>query len=543
MESPKVAIINVINQDNKILVVRRSTLSDRSGEWESPAGHVEKGESSTAAALREVLEETNLDVLLYPKTILIDLREGGKGIIFLARLPGDSEDAELELNPEEHDKYHWISLGNIDKVKPSPPNFAENIKKILQLNGVRVLEKTKMKTSSTRRAHFPSRSVRVMPGPNADLKEAILVGDEVDIFLKSKTGPKKKAEPDIHGIVERRNKNVLWIRDQESPFATAIPVEWNDNSTWAFVRVIRGKDDVINYVPGNPFDPDSDTIQQARGLGLILDPPKPKHTESVLRIMRGETPDLDMSLGQAPKSLEVVAPTSKTKNPVYHQVIEALEDHDLEPDMVDDIGNGRVMILTQDSELKSEIRRVLKKTGNEVEQTRTGALVIQARKRRAFSNNGVQPVQGPGTQGAGMQQMQPKFQMVMPDPQEAINKLEKASGSPVQKTPDGMTVTFDDPAKAQQFMSQPVARRGQQRRTEVGRLAARVKSSLRVGNLREAADCLSSLRNLGVKEASIRQASLATRNQWQQLHSYLDGRGDISTARVAQKLAITASDV
>ncbi len=204
---------------------------------------------------------------------------------------------------------------------------------------------------ASKKATIIARDVRVLPGPKEDLKEAILVGDEVDIFLKDKSG-RKKAQPDLHGIVERRNRNMFWIRDPEDGEAHAL--DWQDNSSWAFVRIMRGKGNVINYVNGNPYDPDSEATQRAKGLGLIFDPPKPKHTESVLRIMRGGTPDMDeFSMGQAPKTLEVVAPSSATKNEVYHQVLEALDNYYLEPDMVDDIGNGRVMVLTQDSDTKT----------------------------------------------------------------------------------------------------------------------------------------------------------------------------------------------
>jgi hypothetical protein len=208
--------------------------------------------------------------------------------------------------------------------------------------------------------------------------------------------------------------------------------------------------------------------------------------------------------------------------------------------MVDDIGNGRVMILTQDPDLKSNIRKVLRNDGTEIKQTKTGALIIS---RKAYSNNGVQPIQAPsmsGIQNKGVSKFEPKIQMVMPDPNKAIQDIEQAAGSPVQKTPEGMAVTFNDLNKAQQFMSGQTARKGQRRRNEVGRLAAQMRTSLNRGDFETAAKSLTSLRQLGVKISSLTKASLATKDKWQHLHYYLEGKGNISTARVARHLAYTA---
>ena len=58
---PAVWVI-VINQADEIFLLRRANTGWRDGWWTVPAGHVEKGEGPTAAAIRELKEEAGLMV-------------------------------------------------------------------------------------------------------------------------------------------------------------------------------------------------------------------------------------------------------------------------------------------------------------------------------------------------------------------------------------------------------------------------------------------------------------------------------------------------
>jgi len=58
---PKVAAVAFIEHDHRILLVRRAVNPER-GKWSLPAGYVNYGEDPRAAAIREVREETGLEI-------------------------------------------------------------------------------------------------------------------------------------------------------------------------------------------------------------------------------------------------------------------------------------------------------------------------------------------------------------------------------------------------------------------------------------------------------------------------------------------------
>ncbi len=110
---PKVGVGVLVQQEGKILLVRR-TMKPEIGKWSIPAGYLDHGEDPEETAVRETLEETNLQVEI---SGLLDVyhnppQEGGASIFILyrARLLGgrlqagdDADDARfftLEQLPE-----------------------------------------------------------------------------------------------------------------------------------------------------------------------------------------------------------------------------------------------------------------------------------------------------------------------------------------------------------------------------------------------------------------------------------------------------------
>ncbi|MEB2289036.1 MAG: NUDIX hydrolase [Anaerolineae bacterium] len=106
-EDPKVAVAAFIEDGGRVLLVRRAFNPER-GKWALPAGYVDYGEDPAAAAIREVKEETGLDIAIAGVLGV----SGGSGqfgasivITYAATVldgvarPADDADAVLWLSP------------------------------------------------------------------------------------------------------------------------------------------------------------------------------------------------------------------------------------------------------------------------------------------------------------------------------------------------------------------------------------------------------------------------------------------------------------
>ena len=105
----------VIEKDNKILMVQEG-LEHCYGQWNYPAGHVDEFEKITDAAIREVKEETGLDVKL--KGVLpiyaIDKKSETHIIIrFVAEIIG----GEIKVDKKEILDAKWFSVEDIENMK------------------------------------------------------------------------------------------------------------------------------------------------------------------------------------------------------------------------------------------------------------------------------------------------------------------------------------------------------------------------------------------------------------------------------------------
>ena len=100
-------------RNNQILLIRRATHEDfLPGYFEIPSGGVDQGETVEQGLLREVKEETNLDVRLSRYLNHFDYI-GGRGnairqFNFLVEPLSDT----VQLNPDEHDAYEWVALSH-----------------------------------------------------------------------------------------------------------------------------------------------------------------------------------------------------------------------------------------------------------------------------------------------------------------------------------------------------------------------------------------------------------------------------------------------
>ena len=108
-----VSIDAVIIKDGKVLLVQRGTVPDK-GLWATPGGYVEWDESAEEAVIREVKEETGLDIketklvgvysspLRHPNQVI--------NIVFLTTV----NDGEIK-NGDDAEDNKWFPLASLPK--------------------------------------------------------------------------------------------------------------------------------------------------------------------------------------------------------------------------------------------------------------------------------------------------------------------------------------------------------------------------------------------------------------------------------------------
>lgn len=116
----------VINNKNEVLLIHHNK-----GHWDFPKGHVENGETEIQTAIREVKEETNIDVEVnekYRYTTQYSPEENVmKDVVyFLAKNINNNKEAQLE----EVSEVKWVK-------------FEEAIEKITYITSKEILEKLK----------------------------------------------------------------------------------------------------------------------------------------------------------------------------------------------------------------------------------------------------------------------------------------------------------------------------------------------------------------------------------------------------------------
>lgn len=114
------------NNDGKVLIVKRHPKSRTDPEmWELPGGKVEKGEHFVDALVREIKEETNLDVDVgdFAEAIQNDYvhKRTVQLMMYLENVEGNVKISE------EHTDWMWASLEDIKKLE-----ISTSLKKMLK---------------------------------------------------------------------------------------------------------------------------------------------------------------------------------------------------------------------------------------------------------------------------------------------------------------------------------------------------------------------------------------------------------------------------
>ncbi|NQU78589.1 NUDIX domain-containing protein [Candidatus Woesearchaeota archaeon] len=108
----------IINENDEVLLVKRSAQSRTEPEyWSRPGGEVDFGEAVEDAVVREVKEETsiNVEILKFLEiTQVLDDKKHWIALGYLARyLSGEVQN----LEPEKHDAIKWFPLSQLpDKI-------------------------------------------------------------------------------------------------------------------------------------------------------------------------------------------------------------------------------------------------------------------------------------------------------------------------------------------------------------------------------------------------------------------------------------------
>ena len=115
-ELTTVGVIICVTQQQEFLIIRRSPIDKRGGEWTFPGGHIDDTDGSIeAGAVRELYEETNLKCSLGNLLYLGEF--GPEKFYFLTQEWSGQVNIE-KPNPKtgeiEHDDYKWLTLEEIE---------------------------------------------------------------------------------------------------------------------------------------------------------------------------------------------------------------------------------------------------------------------------------------------------------------------------------------------------------------------------------------------------------------------------------------------
>ena len=104
------AIILVETDQNQLLLLKRRTDAEIGGGlWGFPAGHIEPGENPFQCALREMEEETSIQLRCKPLKNIGPIRDtwyGGKFEIYLFHQRWEGGDIKLN---REHTEFAWVN--------------------------------------------------------------------------------------------------------------------------------------------------------------------------------------------------------------------------------------------------------------------------------------------------------------------------------------------------------------------------------------------------------------------------------------------------
>ena len=120
---PQIAVGAIVIRDGKLLMVQRGNDPGR-GLWSLPGGRVEHGEYLRDALVREVKEETGLDIT--PQALVGILEVVGDPHYVILDFAAEPQDGAEPVAHGDVEDARWVPLDDIDSLECTP-RFVETL--------------------------------------------------------------------------------------------------------------------------------------------------------------------------------------------------------------------------------------------------------------------------------------------------------------------------------------------------------------------------------------------------------------------------------
>ncbi len=115
------------NAEGRVLILRSPE-----GKWLLPGGRINKGEDSLPGLVREVKEETGLDLDRVLSVINVDTWYDEKGAWCTIGFECTVRATEPITLSHEHDEYRWVAEPELDNIPFWHPAIAERIRRVFK---------------------------------------------------------------------------------------------------------------------------------------------------------------------------------------------------------------------------------------------------------------------------------------------------------------------------------------------------------------------------------------------------------------------------
>ena len=120
-ELKTVGIVACLNDEQQFLVIRRSNIDDRGGQWTIPGGHIDdKDNSIEAGAVRELEEEAGLTCKI-SDLVFFGTPKPDKHMFLTQKWTGNVnvDKPNPKTGDVEHDAYKWLTIEEIKDIDNS----------------------------------------------------------------------------------------------------------------------------------------------------------------------------------------------------------------------------------------------------------------------------------------------------------------------------------------------------------------------------------------------------------------------------------------